>query len=145
MPSLNVSGQWGSNPESKLELLLRRNDEKQQPQTETNLRRSKSMGSLQNCTGTIVALKALFESKAAAPHKVKGSFRAASLTAPSEAADIMPAVSGEAEGRKTPAYERRTPIPATALAADVKTHAKQDNMTKKVNAHHCSTRESYKR
>ncbi|XP_067342112.1 LIM domain-containing protein isoform X2 [Channa argus] len=79
-----------------LECLMRRNDEKLQSRAKTNLSRSKSMGSLQNSTGSIKALKALFESKAATQNKVKSNFRAAHSTSAYKAAHI-PVINGDTE------------------------------------------------
>uniref|UniRef100_UPI003AAE3B8F uncharacterized protein n=1 Tax=Centroberyx gerrardi TaxID=166262 RepID=UPI003AAE3B8F len=133
-PSLHVSGQLESEPESKLESLLRRNDEKERSQPKTNLSRSKSMGSLQGSAGSIGALKALFESKVGTPQELKSSFRAASHTPPTKAADIMPGVNGEVEERKSPAEEQKaqTPAAAAAPASDAKADAEEDEVTLKV-------------
>ncbi|XP_071383686.1 F-actin-monooxygenase mical2b [Centroberyx affinis] len=133
MPSLHVSGQLESKPESKLESLLRRNDEKERSQAKTNLSRSKSMGSLQGNAGAIGTLKALFESKVGTPQELKSSFRAASHTPPSKAADIMPGVNGEVEERKSPAEEQKAQTPAAAApASNAKADAEEDEVTLKV-------------
>lgn len=82
----------------------------------TNLTRSKSVGSLHSGAGSIGALKALFESKAATQNTVKSSVRAVSFTSPYREADIMPVVNGDVE---------------EAPADDAKTDAK-DHVTRKV-------------
>ncbi|MEQ2294525.1 hypothetical protein AMECASPLE_004832 [Ameca splendens] len=61
--------------ENDLESLLKRNEERERARARTTLTRSKSVGSLQNSTGSIETLKALFESKATAPVKPKSGFR----------------------------------------------------------------------
>lgn len=124
-PSLLVS------KETQLESLLRRNDAREQSRDKTNLTRSKSMGSLQSGAGSIGALKALFESKAATQNKVKSSFKAASFTSPYKAADIMPVVNGEVEEVKSSAEEPKIQIPADAPVNDAKTDA-EDHVTRKV-------------
>ncbi len=121
------------NNETNLEGLMWRNEEREQSRAKTSLSRSKSMGSLQNSAGSIGALKALFESKAATQNKVKSSFRAASFTSPYKAADIMPGMNGEVEAVKSSAEEPKTQIPADALVNDAKTGAKEHHATRKVN------------
>ncbi|XP_034035563.1 uncharacterized protein LOC117518235 [Thalassophryne amazonica] len=70
--------------ESQLQSLMRRNEEREMSRASTNLKHSKSVGSLQSGSGTIDALRALFESKADIQHKVKNSFRSA------KTADMIP-------------------------------------------------------
>ncbi|XP_071341209.1 protein-methionine sulfoxide oxidase mical3b [Trachinotus anak] len=113
-----------------LETLMRRNDERERSRAKTSLTRSKSMGSLQNTAGSIEALKALFESKAATQNNVKSSFRAATFTSPYKAPDIMPVVNGEGEEVKRSA-EEQTKLPADAPVNDTKTDAKEDQVTRK--------------
>ncbi|XP_049912212.1 LIM domain-containing protein isoform X1 [Epinephelus moara] len=95
---------------------MRRNEMREQSRDKTNLTRSKSVGSLHSSAGSIGALKALFESKAATQNTVKSSVRAVSFTSPYREADIMPVVNGDVE---------------EAPADDAKTDAK-DHVTRKV-------------
>nr|XP_046227692.1 LIM domain-containing protein isoform X3 [Scatophagus argus]XP_046227693.1 LIM domain-containing protein isoform X3 [Scatophagus argus] len=107
-----------------LEALLRRNDEKERSRARINLARSRSVGSLQNSVGTIEALKALFESKAVAQNKTKGSVRAPSLRSSCKEEDITQTMN-EA---KSPAEKPTTQVPAVAPVNDVN----EDNVTEKV-------------
>ncbi|XP_034717533.1 uncharacterized protein LOC117937584 isoform X3 [Etheostoma cragini] len=113
--------------ETHLESRMRRNEARDK----TNLIRSKSMGSLQSSAGSIGALKAMFESKAATPNKMKSSFRAGSLTTPHKAAGIMPVVNGEDEEAKSSAVQPTVPIPADGPVNEAKTGAK-DHVIRKV-------------
>ncbi|XP_078018759.1 uncharacterized protein LOC117264807 isoform X4 [Epinephelus lanceolatus] len=99
-----------------LESLMRRNEMRERSRDKTNLTRSKSVGSLHSSAGSIGALKALFESKAATQNTVKSSVRAVSFTSPYREADIMPVVNGDVE---------------EAPADDAETDAK-DHVTRKV-------------
>ncbi|CAI5673110.1 unnamed protein product [Oreochromis niloticus] len=63
-----------------LESLMRRNSEKEKSRAKTNLTRSKSMSSLKGSTGSIEALRALFESKASLKNNRQSSLRAADFT-----------------------------------------------------------------
>ncbi|KAM3860200.1 xin actin-binding repeat-containing protein 1-like [Diretmus argenteus] len=120
--SPRVSSPLGGKPENKQE----RSNEK-----ERSLIRSKSTGSLENSTGSIRALKALFESKAdTSPHRVKSSFRATSYTPLLKAADVLP-VNGEVEERNPPAEEQKDAIPAAAAAVAPDHDAKEDEVTLK--------------
>ncbi|KAK5849629.1 hypothetical protein PBY51_013949 [Eleginops maclovinus] len=105
--------------ESHLESLMRRNDARELSRDKSNLTRSKSLGSLQSSTGSIGALKALFESKAATQNKVRSNPRAAPLTSTNKAADFKPVVNGDVE--EVPAEE-------PAAGRDAKT----DHVTRKV-------------
>lgn len=107
--------------ESHLERLMRKNDERERSRANTNLARSKSTGSLQTSTGSIQAMKALFESKAATQNTARSRFRAVSTPPSYKEADIMQAVSGEAEEVKRTGEKS-------------KTHgAKMDHLSQKVN------------
>ncbi|XP_039900430.1 uncharacterized protein LOC120741518 [Simochromis diagramma] len=66
--------------ETHLESLMRKNSEKEKSRAKTNLTRSKSMSSLKSSTGSIEALRALFESKASLKNNAKTSLRAADFT-----------------------------------------------------------------
>lgn len=79
------------------------------------------MGSLQNSTSSIQALKALFESKAAVQNKVKSSYKAADMSA----------TNGDAEETKSAKVEPKTQISADASV--VKSHTKEDRVMQKVN------------
>lgn len=111
---------------------MRRNEAREQSQDKTNLTRSKSMGSLQSSAGSTGALKALFESKAATPNKMKSSFRSVSFTTPYKAAGIMPVVNGEVEEVKSSAVQPKSQIPADGPVSDAKIDAK-DPVIRKVN------------
>eukprot|EP00064_Thunnus_orientalis_P012016 superscaffoldBa00001795_g12049 len=117
--------------ETHLESVMKRNNESERSQPKTNLSRSKSMGSLHN-SASIDALKALFESKGATQNKLKSSFRAANVTTPSKAADILPVMNGEVEEVKSSAEKQKTQIPADAPVNDVKPDAKEENASRKV-------------
>lgn len=112
-------------PETHLESLMRRSKERDQTQAKSNLPRSKSMGSLPTSTGSIEALKAVFEPNAAAQKKVKSSFKTAKVTL-SPTAD-MPRMNGEAVDVQKAAHEQK--IPAGNKA---KKEAKEDYVTQKV-------------
>ncbi|XP_043961323.1 LIM domain-containing protein isoform X3 [Gambusia affinis] len=81
--------------ETHLESLLKRNEERERARATTTLTRSKSVGSLQNSSGSIEALKALFESKATAKLKPKSSFKTGNV-ALGYAVD-KPVMNGETE------------------------------------------------
>ncbi|XP_040922243.1 LIM domain-containing protein [Toxotes jaculatrix] len=118
--------------ETHLASLMRRNDERERSRAKTTLTRSKSVGGLQNSAGSIEALKALFESKAATQNKVKSSFRAANLVSPHKEAGIMPVMNGEVEEVKRSSEEQMTNITPDAPVNDTKTDAKEDHVTRKV-------------
>lgn len=118
--------------EITLETLMKRNEERERSQVKTNLSRSRSMGSLQSGAGSIDALKAVFESKAATQNKLKSSFRAANVMSPSNAPDILPVMNGEVEGVKSTAEEQKTPTPPDASVKDAKPDAKEENAFRKV-------------
>ncbi|KAF7669408.1 hypothetical protein LDENG_00203420 [Lucifuga dentata] len=115
--------------ESKLESLITRNNEREWSLAKTKLSRSMSMGNLQNSTRTIEALKALFESKPETPHEVRKNFRATS-TSLTKADDTTSMMNGEAKEEE----ERNTqiPLPAAGPADHMKTHEKEDDVTRKV-------------
>lgn len=115
--------------ESHLEAVVRRNDKRERPQAKTSLTRSKSLGSLQNNAGSIEALKALFESKAATQNKAKSSFRAINSPSSCQATDNMQVMNGEVEKVKSPAEKPKTQIPAVAPV----NNAKDDRVSQKVN------------
>lgn len=117
--------------ETHLEALMWRNEERERSRAKTSLTRSRSMGSLQNSAGSIGALTALFESKAATQNKVKSSFRAVNFTSPHKAADIMPVMNGAVEVVKRSREEPKTKIPADAPVNDA--DAKEHRVTRKVN------------
>ncbi|XP_068160670.1 LIM domain-containing protein [Antennarius striatus] len=108
--------------ESHLESLMWRNEERERSRVKTNLVRSKSMGSLQNGTGSIEVLKALFESKPAASKNVKSSFRAANMQSFNKAADLTQAINGDAEEVKRPEEKSKVQIPAGASVNDENYH-----------------------
>lgn len=122
-----------SHVESKdthLEYLMRRNDERVRSRAKTTLSRSKSMGSLQNSTGSIEALKALFESKAGIQNKDKSNFKVANSTSSYKAVDVS-AINGDAEEIKNTTVEPKTQ--KSADASVVKGDAREDHVTRKVN------------
>lgn len=106
---------------------MSRNEEREQPRAKTNLMRSKSIGSLQNTAGSIGALKALFESKAATPDKPKSSLRATSSPSSHKVTDITQVVNGEVEEAKSPAEKPKSQSPAPVK------DAKDDRVSQKVN------------
>lgn len=112
-----------------LEHLMRKNDERKRSQANTNLARSKSTGNLPTSTGTIQAMKALFESKAATQNTAKSRFRAVSTPSSYKKAGIMQVVSGEAEEAKRTGEKPKTHIPADAPVNG----AKRDQLSQKVN------------
>ncbi|XP_037829143.1 LIM domain-containing protein isoform X5 [Kryptolebias marmoratus] len=107
----NVLNEMTSSPlqtrESHLESLMRRNKEREQTRGKTNLSRSKSMGSLQTGSGSIEALRAVFESKSPAQKKVRRSFKTTNVTL-SPTADV-PMMNGEAEDVQRAAEEKKIP------------------------------------
>lgn len=103
---------------------MSRNEEREQPRAKTNLIHSKSIGSLQNQAGSIGALKALFESKAATPDKPKSSLRATNSPSSHKVTDITQVVKGEA---LPPAEKPKTQSPAPVKGA------KDDRVSQKVN------------
>ncbi|KAM7369866.1 hypothetical protein PAMP_011156 [Pampus punctatissimus] len=121
--------------ETHLGPLIKKNDEREGSRVKTNLSRSKSMGSLQNNAGSIDALKALFESKAATQNKLKSSFRATNDTSPSKEADIQPVMNGEVQGVQSSAKKQRNQIPAKASVNDTKTDAKEEKAPRKEKNH----------
>ncbi|XP_070709126.1 uncharacterized protein [Pempheris klunzingeri] len=121
--------------ETHLESPTWRHDERKRSQAKTSLTRSKSMGSLQNSAGSINALRALFESKAATDNKVKSTFRTGSLTLPHKAANITPVMNGEAEEVWSYAEEPNTQIPADTPVNDPKTDAREHHVPQKVVNH----------
>lgn len=119
--------------ENKLESLIMRDDEREQFRAKTSLGRWNSMSSLHNNGMTIEARKARFESNRDAPRTMRRSFRAASCTSLAKAAD------GEAEEVKNPEKEQKNKIPtAVVQARQWKAHAKENDVTREVNAHHSS-------
>ncbi|XP_063339277.1 LIM domain-containing protein [Pelmatolapia mariae] len=116
-----------SRPESKethLESLMRKNSEKEKSRAKTNLTRSKSMSSLKSSTGSIEALRALFESKASLKNNAKTSLRAADFTS-SYTTDVSK-MNGEVEDVQIAAEEQET-----ETCTD-KTDVKDDRVTRKV-------------
>lgn len=109
--------------EIHLEQLVRRNNEMVQCRARTNLSRSKSMGSLQNSPGSIVALKAQYESKDATQNNVKSTYTAAHVTPPYKAAD-MSVKHGDAEEVKPEEQPK---------SADAQSKTKERHVTQKVN------------
>lgn len=107
---------------------MRKNGERDRSRAKTSLARSKSVGNLQTSAGSIGAMKALFESKAATQNKVKSSFRAISSPSSYKAADVMQVMNGAVEEVKRPAEKPKTHIPADAPVND----AKQDQLPQKV-------------
>ncbi|GLD54701.1 LIM domain and actin-binding protein 1-like isoform X5, partial [Lates japonicus] len=121
--------------QTSLASLMRRNEERERSRAKSSLTRSKSMGSLQNGAGSIEALKALFESKAATQSKVKSSFRAANFKSPYKAADTVPVMNGEVEEVKRSAEEHKAKVPDEAPVNGTKMDAKADHVTQKVVNH----------
>ncbi|XP_047206127.1 LIM domain-containing protein isoform X5 [Girardinichthys multiradiatus] len=107
--------------ETDLESLLKRNEERERAWARATLTRSKSVGSLQNSTGSIETLKALFESKATAPVKSKSGFRPGNV-ALSYTAD-MSVMNGEDVNVQSAAEEQIKPA---------KKEPKDDYLTQKV-------------
>nr|XP_057916094.1 LIM domain-containing protein isoform X2 [Doryrhamphus excisus] len=101
---------------------MSRNHKQEPTETQTTLSRSKSTGSLQNNTESIVALKARFES-IPAPNKPKSGVKAADVPTPSK--EAKSAMNGEMEELK----KRRTP---RASVNQTKSDAKKDNPPEKV-------------
>ncbi|CAJ1082087.1 xin actin-binding repeat-containing protein 1-like isoform X1 [Xyrichtys novacula] len=110
---------------SNLESLMLRNEERERSRAKTNLTRSTSVGSLQNNSGSIGSLKALFESKAATPNNSKSSFRATSFTSTHKAAYSMPVMNGEVGEVKSSAEERKAKTWADPPANETETDGKQ--------------------
>ncbi|KAF6716699.1 Xin actin-binding repeat-containing protein 1 [Oryzias melastigma] len=92
--------------ETSLEFLLRRNEERKQSGAKPSLTRSKSVGSLQNSSGSIEALMAVFEPKGAAKTKVRSSFPPASTT-PNGMEEMPVVMNGEAEDMLSPAEGKK--------------------------------------
>ncbi|XP_019943256.2 xin actin-binding repeat-containing protein 1-like [Paralichthys olivaceus] len=113
--------------EIHLASLTKRNYEGEQSQAKPGLTRSRSMGSLQNGAGSIEALKARFESKAATQTGVRSRFRAAELTSPSKAAGSTPLMNGKTEEVKRSAEKQKTRNPPVNG-----TDAKENHVTRKV-------------
>ncbi|XP_034561787.1 LIM domain and actin-binding protein 1 isoform X2 [Notolabrus celidotus] len=116
---------------SNLEFLMLRNKERERSRAKANLTRSKSVGSLQNNTGSIETLKALFEQKGATQNNSKSSFRATSFPSAYKAADSMPVMNGGFEEVKSSAEKQKAKAPADAPANDTKAEGK-DHVTRKV-------------
>ncbi|KAM6900552.1 uncharacterized protein FYW49_017067 [Xenentodon cancila] len=107
-----------------------RNEERERERATASLTRSKSMGSLPNSSGSIEALKALFESKAKAENKVKSSVRAANVM-PGHTAD-MPMMNGKVEAMLPTAEGRKIPELKIQRAENyAKRDAKEDHVTRK--------------
>ncbi|XP_028289336.1 uncharacterized protein LOC114453583 [Parambassis ranga] len=111
-PRLTETPALLQNKETHLETLMRRNDERERSRSKTKLTRSKSTGSLQKSSGSIEALRTLFESKSATENKMKNSFRAADSR---HMAD-MSLMNGEVEGVKSAAVAQKTHTHANAKA-----------------------------
>lgn len=108
-----------------LESLMRRNSEKEKSRAKTNLTRSKSMSSLKGSTGSIEALRALFESKASLKNNRQSSLRAADFTS-NYTADVSK-MNGDVEDVQITAEAQETETWAD------KTDVKDDRVTRKVN------------
>lgn len=106
---------------------MSRNEEREQPRAKTNLIRSKSIGSLQNEAGSIGALKALFESKAATRDKAKSALRETNSPSSHKVTDVTQVVNGEVEEVKSPAVKPKTKNPAPVK------DKKDDRVSQKVN------------
>ncbi|KAM9839711.1 xin actin-binding repeat-containing protein 1 [Aulostomus maculatus] len=109
------------NKEIHPESLMRGKDEWERVRVKTNLSRSKSMGSLQNSAGSIEALRALFESKAATQNKPKSRFRAANT----KATDVMPVINGVTE-------EVRRSTEESHISADAKDDGEEGRASREV-------------
>ncbi|XP_012773437.2 uncharacterized protein LOC101477440 isoform X4 [Maylandia zebra] len=110
--------------ETHLESLMRKNSEKEKSRAKTNLTRSKSMSSLKSSTGSIEALRALFESKASLKNNAKTSLRAADFTS-SYTTDVSK-MNGEVEDVQIAVEEQ-----GMETCTD-KTDVKDDRVTRKV-------------
>nr|XP_012773435.1 LIM domain and actin-binding protein 1 isoform X2 [Maylandia zebra]XP_012773436.1 LIM domain and actin-binding protein 1 isoform X2 [Maylandia zebra] len=110
--------------ETHLESLMRKSSEKEKSRAKTNLTRSKSMSSLKSSTGSIEALRALFESKASLKNNAKTSLRAADFTS-SYTTDVSK-MNGEVEDVQIAVEEQ-----GMETCAD-KTDVKDDRVTRKV-------------
>ncbi|XP_055363695.1 LIM domain-containing protein isoform X2 [Betta splendens] len=128
-PKPKIAPSYVESKETHLEHLIRRSDERVRFQTGSNLSRSKSLGSLQSSPGSVVALKARYESKDAVHNKIKGRYTAANVTSPYKAADVS--AKGGAEEEKP----RKQPNTADASVVDAPRKAKEDHVTKKVRNH----------
>lgn len=104
---------------------MRKNSEKEKSRAKTNLTRSKSMSSLKSSTGSIEALRALFESKASLKNNSKTSLRAADFTS-SYTTDVSK-MNGEVEDVQIAVEEQ-----GLETCPD-KTDVKDDRVTRKVN------------
>lgn len=104
---------------------MRKNSEKEKSRAKTNLTRSKSMSSLKSSTGSIEALRALFESKASLKNNAKTSLRAADFTS-SYTTDVSK-MNGEVEDVQIAVEEQ-----GMETCAD-KIDVKDDRVTRKVN------------
>ncbi|XP_017157224.1 LIM domain and actin-binding protein 1 isoform X4 [Poecilia reticulata] len=112
--------------ETHLESLMKRNEERERARSTATLTRSRSVGSLQNTTGSsIEALKAVFESKATAKLKPKSSFKTGNV-ALGHAVD-EPVVNGEAEDVQSAAGAQKKPA-----EKKTKKEPKDDFLTQKV-------------
>ncbi|XP_023182220.1 xin actin-binding repeat-containing protein 1-like isoform X2 [Xiphophorus maculatus] len=111
--------------ETHLESLLKRNEERERVRATATLTRSKSVGSLQNSTGSIEALKALFELKTTAKLKPKSSFRTGNV-ALGYAVD-EPVMNGETEDVQSATEEQKKPA-----EKKTKKEPKDDFLTQKV-------------
>ncbi|XP_027861315.1 LIM domain and actin-binding protein 1 isoform X3 [Xiphophorus couchianus] len=111
--------------DTHLESLLKRNEERERARATATLTRSKSVGSLQNSTGSIEALKALFELKTTAKLKTKSSFRTGNV-ALGYAVD-EPVMNGETEDVQSATEEQKKPA-----EKKTKKEPKDDFLTQKV-------------
>ncbi|XP_059900679.1 LIM domain-containing protein isoform X2 [Gadus macrocephalus] len=136
-PKTTASAEVSSRHESKAESLPKKAGAREWslPHTKTNLARSRSMGSLKNCFGSVSDLKSLFESKNDMQPKIlhERSMRAEGPTLPIRAktTDATPVVNGHA-GERQPAQKKKA-----APSADSDGHANVDAKANdvKANAH----------
>ncbi|XP_035980748.1 uncharacterized protein LOC105938405 isoform X5 [Fundulus heteroclitus] len=111
--------------ESHLESLLKRNEERERARSKAPLTRSRSVGCVQNSSGSIEALKALFESKATAPLKPKSGYGSGNVALSCTA--NTPVLNAEAEDVQSAAEEQIKPAETKA-----KREPKDDYLTQKV-------------
>ncbi|XP_029979778.1 xin actin-binding repeat-containing protein 1 [Sphaeramia orbicularis] len=130
LPPPNVND-LPENEMSREEFLMRRNEMREHSQVKTNLIRSKSMGNLQNSSGSILTLRSMFESNAVTQTKPKTGFKAANFTSSSKRADITAIMNGETEEINA-AGELKTHITVDAPENDTNIKAKDDRPFQKV-------------
>ncbi|CAL8294814.1 unnamed protein product [Lota lota] len=110
------------------------------PPTESNLTRTRSMGSLQHGHSSVSYLKGLFESKNDTQPEIQRSMRAESWTLPSKAkmTDATPVLNGHMGERETPQKKKAAPsadghanVDAKANDVDANANTKEQEVVKK--------------